>query len=239
MSIRIVPYTAAHADAVREFNRRLISGGSPDDLQFPETPDPGWFPRMELFVAVDHEGAGASVRGGYILRRQQFYLAGEPVPVAHYRLPLSEGAVNRSYATLGLRLVRDALTREPLLYALGMGGWNHPLPKMLKRLHWRMCSVPFLLKVVRPFSFLRGIGALRTTPFRRFLLDAAAFSGVGWLGLRRMGHARRVPKSRSDTAASFGGWADEVFEKSRSAYTLVAARDAQLGLFEVTPPNKV
>src|SRR5207244_10022873 len=39
--------------------------------------------------------------------------------------------------------------------------------------------------------------------------------------------ARRVPKSRSDTSASFGGWADEVFEKSRSAYTLVAARDAR------------
>ena len=145
----------------------------------------------------------------------------------HYRLPLSEGAVSRTYATLGLRLVRDALARQPLLYALGMGGWNHPLPKMLKRLHWRMCSVPFLLKVVRPFRFLRGIGALRTTPWRRLLLDAAAFSGVGWLGLRMMGHARRVPETRSDTAASFGGWADEVFENSRSAYTLLAARDAR------------
>jgi hypothetical protein len=223
MSIRIVPYTAGHVAAVREFNQRLIA-----DLQFPESPDPGWLPGMELFVALEEEGA---VRGGYILRRQQLVVSGETVPAAHLRWPISEGLVNRAYTTLGLRLVRDALAREPLLYALGMGGWEHPLPQMLKRLGWRMCAVPFHFKVVHPFRFLREIGALRTTPLRRLILDAAAYSGAGWLGLKMMGHARRTPKISSDqrggTAGSFGGWADEVLEQSRPDYALLAGRDAR------------
>jgi hypothetical protein len=222
MSIRILPYTAGHVAAVRELNRKL-----PEDLQFPETPDPGWLPGMELYVALE-EGTSeeGAVRGGYILRRQQFSVSGETVAVAHYRLPVSEGLTNRAYATLGLRLVRDALAREPLLYALGMSGWEHPLPQMLKRLRWRMCAVPFHFKVVHPFRFLREIGALRTTPLRRLILDAAAYSGAGWLGLKMMGHARRTPKTNCGTAASFAGWADEVFEQSSPEYSLLATRDA-------------
>jgi hypothetical protein len=220
MPIQIVPYTADHVAAVREFNHRLVPDGGLDDLQFPDTPDPGWLPGMELFVASE-EGA---VRGGYILRRQEFAVMGEMVPVAHYRLPLSEGVIDRKYAMLGLRLVRDALAREPRLYALGMGGPQHPLPQMLKRLGWRMCAVPFHFKVVHPFRFLREIRALRTTPARRFLMDAAAYSGAGWLGLRLMGHARRIWNVKYETAATFSGWADAVWNRSRTGYALLAAR---------------
>ena len=121
--------------------------------------------------------------------------------------------------------MRDALAREPMLYALGMGGWKQPLPRMLKRLGWRMCEVAFLFKVIHPFRFLRDIGALRTSRWRRLILDAAAYSGAGWLGLRMMGHARRVARTESEIAPSFAGWADEVFEQSRPDYALLAARD--------------
>ena len=121
------------------------------------------------------------VSGGYILRRQPFPFPAEPCrpPTTACR---SRKAVNRAYATLGLRLVRDALAREPLLYAMGMGGWDKPLPQMLKRLKWRMCEVPFHFKVVHPARFLRNIRALRTYADRRFALDAAALTGAGWLG---------------------------------------------------------
>ena len=111
---------------------------------------------------------------------------------AHYRLPLSEGVIDRSYAMLGLRLVRDALAREPRLYAMGMGGWDKPLPQMLKRLNWGMCAVPFYFKVVHPARFLRHIRALRTSPVRRAALDAAAFTGAGWLGMKALGLTRRT-----------------------------------------------
>lgn len=232
MPIRIVPYTAEHVAAVREFNHRLMPEEVLEDLQFPETPEPGWLPGMELFVALE-DGV---VRGGYILRRQEFSLLGETVPVAHYRLPLSEGVIDRKYAMLGLRLVRDALAREPRLYALGMGGFQHPLPQMLKRLGWRMCSVPFRFKVVHPFRFLREIQALRTTPARRFFLDAAAYTGAGWLGLRLIGHAHRVRNIKYETASEFSGWSDAIWERSRGDYTMLAARNSGI-LDALYPPD--
>lgn len=227
MPLEIVPYTPERVDAVRKFNQRLLAGGAGKEQQFPETPAPRWMPGMELFVAVE----GEAVRGGYILRRQEFSVARGTRAVAHYRLPLSEGIVNRAYAPLGMRLVRDALAREPRLYALGMGGWDQPLPRMLKRLGWRMCEAPFHLKVAHPCRFLRQIRALRTTALRRLLLDAAAFSGAGWLGLKMLGRARRGapsgPAAKCETVPAFAGWADEVWDRSRPAYAMLAARDSQ------------
>jgi len=72
MSLEILPYLQEAVPAVREFNQRLLAGGAPEDQQFPETPDPGWMPGMELFLAVE----GSLVRGGYILRRQGELLYG-------------------------------------------------------------------------------------------------------------------------------------------------------------------
>jgi hypothetical protein len=230
MSLEIVAYTQEAVAAVREFNQRLLAGGA--DQQFPETPDPGWMPGMELFLVLE----GSMVRGGYILRRQTFSVAEATWTAAHYRLPLSEGVINRSYAVLGLRMVRDALSREPRLYALGMGGWDKPLPRMLQRLGWGMCAVPFHFKVVHPFRFLRNIQALRTSPPRRAALDAAAFTGAGWLGMKAFGVARRLPRMASELAPGFAPWADEVWERSRPAYALLAHRDAGT-LDQLYPPS--
>jgi hypothetical protein len=226
MSLEIVAYTQEMVAAVREFNQRLLNGGAPADQQFPETPDPGWMPCMELYLVVE----GSMVRGGYILRRQSFSVAGATLAAAHYRLPLSEGIVNRSYAMLGLRMVRDALSRERRLYALGMGGWDKPLPAMLRRLGWSTCAVPFFFKVLHPGRFLRHIEALRTSPLRRVALDAAACTGASWVAMKTLALftplARRLPVCPVDLAPGFAPWADEVWERSRRAYGLVAERDA-------------
>jgi hypothetical protein len=230
MPISIVPYTDAHISEVHAFNQRLARGGVPEQ-EFPETPDPGWLPDMHLYVAVEDE----KVRGGYILRPQQFSVAGEIIDAAHYRLPLSEGVIERAYANLGLRLVRDALARQPRLYALGMGGWDRPLPKMLKALKWRMGEVPFHFKIVNPTRFLRNIRAVRTTTLRRFVLDAAALTGAGWLGMKVAGLARRLPATPCDLANSFAVWADEVWQRSYGDYALIARRDAAM-LDALYPP---
>jgi hypothetical protein len=226
MSLEIVAYTQEMVPAVREFNRRLQGGGAAADQQFPETTDPGWMPGMELYLVMEE----SMVRGGYILRRQSFSVAGHMLPAAHYRLPLSEGIVNRTYAQLGLRMVRDASAREPRLYAMGMGGWYKPLPQMLKRLGWSMCAVPFHFQVIHPGRFLRHIQALRTSPLRRAALDVAAYTGLGWLGMKALGLATafgsRPTPGAVDLAPGFAPWADEVWERSRPACALVAERDA-------------
>jgi hypothetical protein len=221
MPLVVTRYTVAHVEAVRKFNHRLREGGV-EGFDFPETPDPRWMPDMELYVATE----GAAVRGGYILRRQQFLIGGESVTAAHYRLPVSEGAIDRAYTSLGLRLVRDALARHPRLYAMGMGGWDKPLPQMLKSLKWRMCEVPFHFKIVHPARFLRQIQTLRTSAVRRWVLDAASVTGAGWLGMKTLGWSRRLPSQECELATSFHGWADEVWRRSRDGYGLIGVRDA-------------
>lgn len=157
--------------------------------------------------------------------------------MAHYRLPLSEGLVNRAYAALAVRLVRDALSREGMLYALGMGGWDRPLPDMLQRLKWRMAAVPFYFKAPHPYRFLRQIRALRSSAVRRLACDAAAFSGAGWLALWLAGVARRTAGPEPvEMAASFDGWADEIWECCRVQYAMAAVRDAAT-LDQLYPPS--
>ena len=231
MPLLVTPYTPEHVRAVREFNRRLAKGGAGAGQEFPETPDPGWMPHLYLYVATED----TEIRGGYILRRQQFLVSRETENVAHYRLPLSEGVIDRVYASLGLRLVRDALARQPLLYASGMGGWDKPLPQMLKRLKWRMCEVPFHYKVVRPVTFLRNIRVLRTSALRRLALDAAAFTGAGWLAVKALNLARRPAAQPCELVPSFAGWADEVWQRSRDAYPFCGVRDAA-ALDSLYPP---
>ena len=234
MPLALVPYTAAHVAAVRDLNLRLSQGGS-SDLLLPETPVPGWLPDLELYVAEEAD----KVRGGYILRRQQFLVCGQRTQAAHYRLPVSEGQVDRAYASLGLRLVRDALAREPRLYAMGMSGWHKPLPKMLQAMKWRMCEVPFHFKVLRPARFLRNIRALRTSAARSFAMDFAAWSGAGWIGMKAMGQGRRLPAQSCDLAPSFAGWADDVWRNSCDAYALLAIRDAATldSIYPVSDPR--
>src|SRR4051812_13369983 len=98
--IAIRPFTEEWTGQVREFNRRISSSG----FWFPEEASPDSFLAME----------DVTVRGGYILRRQKFWFHGESRDVAHFRLPLSEGIVNRAYASLGLQLNRHALKQQPL-----------------------------------------------------------------------------------------------------------------------------
>ena len=87
MSLQILPYQQDAVPAVREFNQRLAAGGfAADHEQFPETPDPGWMPALELFLAIEE----SMVRGGYILRRQSLLRSrrhrdGRPLPPAPLR----------------------------------------------------------------------------------------------------------------------------------------------------------
>jgi hypothetical protein len=168
------------------------------------------------------------VRGGYILRPQTFSFRGEMRRVAHLRLPLSEGAVNRSYARVGPLLVRSALQAEPVLYALGMGGFHRPLPRMLQAMGWSVTAVPFYFRVVHPARFLRGIRAVRQTRWRAALMDLAAWTGAGWLAIR--GFEWRTTKSAAAQVKEideFGFWADEVWKACQPAYAMAAMRDAR------------
>jgi hypothetical protein len=234
MPIVIQPYREEHEPAVQEFNRRLQAAGD-TDLVFYKTSAPQWLPKVEThpvyneyFVAVD----SGAVRGAYALKHERVFVPGKSsVRVACYHHPLSEGIVNRSYASIGGLMVRDALSRQPQLYALGMGGYDRPLPRMLKALGWSLVSLPFFFKVVHPSRFLREMHALRTSALRRAVMNAAAVTGLGWLAISAAqralrARAARMPQIVSERVDEFSSWADALWLQAREQYQMTAARDS-------------
>ena len=228
-AVRIRPFSDDLIDEVRDFNRRLNVAGI--TYRFPESPVSPWLPRVdgrhifqEYFLAVDAAGA---VRGGYILKRQEFVINGTSQTVAFYHLPLSEGLIDRRYGFVGLRLLIDALKREPAMFVLGIGSMSEPLSRMLTGLSWKLRPVPFHFRIMRPFRVARAIPYLRTTTPRRLALDIAAFSGAAWLGTQVM--ALKVkPGSRRITTtveSEFGLWADRIWNDCVERYTMIGRRD--------------
>jgi hypothetical protein len=234
MSIEIVPYTSEWEPGVRAFNQRLLTQQGPITFQFQEQHESA-FPQSdervrvsgETFVAVE---GGGLVRGAYLLKIQDFWIDGREQTIANLGLPLSEGIVDPRYRFLGVQLAGDAVRRRPLLFCLGMGGLDNPLPRMLRGLGWSLFLVPFRFRLVRPGRCLRQILRLRSTPVRRLVSDALAWTGAGWAiaGLAQGLIARRGPRAEPcqvESVAHFEEWTDEVWEAARGDYQFSAVRD--------------
>ena len=171
------------------------------------------------------------MRGGYILKHQKFSFNGKIISIADYQQPLSEGIIDKNYNFVGIQLLIDALKRQPLLLAMGMGGYSEPLPKMLKALHWKMYSVPFYFKVIRPFNFLREITFLRKSKFRRVLMDLLAITGIGWISIKLFQTILKKRDSEKNSISveivnDFSDWADKLWNISKSVYSMIAVRDS-------------
>jgi len=230
MPLRILPYQPEHEAAVAAFNARGLVNRAPFSLS--KTASSAWLPKRaglvvcrELFLALD----GGEVRGGFALRRQPFWVHGEVREVGNYQGPLSEGTWDRRYMMTGIQMLRAALREQPLLYALGMGGLSQPLPRLLVTAGWSIETVPFRFKVLNPPVFLREIRPLRQTPARARLLDFAAATGLGPLGIHAWQalHTRRRPHPRAggEVVADYGHWADEIWARCKTTYALSAIRD--------------
>jgi hypothetical protein len=239
MGIVIQPYRREHEPAVADFNQRLRQGGADENMVFYRWAEPRWLPGSaesrtynEYFVAVD---AGV-VRGGYALKTQEFLFPdGEIRSIGYYHHPLSEGIVNKAHAIVGTLLLRDAMQRTRLLYCLGMGGYDNPLPQMLVRLGWTNCLVPFFFRVVNPSGFLKNMKSLRSSASRQFLMDLGAYSGAGWLGSKLFQgycslRASRQPAAECCEVASFEDESERLellWEQARPACSFTAVRDAE------------
>jgi hypothetical protein len=231
MPIAIHPYTPELVPAVKALNARLGAGGVASEFHFPESSVPEWLPKVdgrrifqEYFVAVD----GDAARGGFIVKHQDFWINNEVRPIAFYRLPLSEGIVNRAYTSVAVVMLRSALARRPVMFALGMGGMHNPLPQMLKALGWSLREVPFFFRVNHAAKFLRNIAPLRQDFRRRFLATVAASSGAGTFAIKcaQRLRSRIVSGVVSEAVNEFGGWADELWQGHAAQYFFSAVRDA-------------
>jgi hypothetical protein len=230
----IARYAEQHVSQVRAFNERLRLGGS--SFQFGAVPsrDEVFIGtaneiRSEHFLALDEDGA---VRGAYTLVFQRFLIGGAAEQLAFLQLPISEGSVNPAFGAVGLLLLKDALRRSPLLFGLGMGGINRPLPKLFRALGFLVCEVPFFFHVLRPRAFLRNATALRNRPYLRGISQVAAATGAGDLAFGvvnavRLLHAIPRRSLRVDPIAEFEAVTDEIWKSAASNYSCIAIRDRE------------
>jgi len=233
MNIEIRRYTKDDIDSVKAFNKRLSD--CVVSHKFPESETSSWLPDIdgrrifqEYFLTFDDD----IVRGGYILKHQDFYINGKIVPIADYQLPLSEGIIDKKYRLVGVLVLMNALKRQKKLFGLGMGSYDAPIAKTLKAAHWKMYEVPFYFKVVRPFTFLREITFLRKHPVKRFILDLLAFSGVGWLFTKFYQFILKDKNFNKNSVLSeivegFSGWADDLWDRCKGSYFFIAVRDSE------------
>ena len=175
-------------------------------------------------------GRGPRVCGAYALKFQPFWLAGEVVDVADFALPVSEGIIDRSYTQVAVRLLLDAIQRQPLLYGLGMGGFDEAVARFLKAAGWQMFAVPFFFYVV---TSLQLPAKYRPPAHRVVAANHARLAGLLGLRLgRRAGwkllHAKRPGGDgavRAERVADFQAWSDEVWETARRHYGMCSLRD--------------
>jgi hypothetical protein len=242
MAVLVKPYTEDNVQAVKDFNHRILAFGDEyDSILFAEESVPDWLPPSErcdtyneYFLALEDK----TVRGAYALKHQPFCFPGGGIrSVGYYHHVVSEGLFLKKYVSVGILLLKDALRRSPLLFALGMGGYDRALPRMLKALGWSHFSVPFYFRVVRPRTFFRNMQSIRSSRARRAVSDLAVATGAGWLAVRvvqaisrKMG--ARVGPYTAEEVLTLSDWCDEIWERSKSSYSWIAVRDAKaLGTF--------
>lgn len=227
---------------MKAFNQRLAAGGVAPEFFFPESNIPYWLPKLEgrriyqeYYLAVD----GDFVRGGFILKYQDFSFAGAKQALVYYHLPVSEGIVNKTYASVGVLMLRSALKMQPNLFALGMGAFDRPLPTMLKAMGWSLSAVPFYFKIDHPNAFLREIAPLRQSPFRRAAARVALLTGAGHVGIKLLHRLRTKSTSRgvAESITAFDTWADDLWAQCATHYPMVADRGANV-LNVLYPTNK-
>jgi len=242
MTIHILPYTPQYVEPVRAFNRRLETQAAElcrqwgrqlhVGLRFPERHECLWLPERpgrkvfeKYWLAVEDD----EVRGGYVIKQQPFLMHGSLQDVVHFRLPISEGVVDRKYAALGPMLVSDVVRRYPFVFSFGLGGADQPMTKMLNLFRWSLVTVPLFVRVVRPFRFLRQMRYLRSTRLRRCCLDAVALTGLGPLLIRWLQRPRRslaVRQASFDVVLTeeFGLDEDRLWNDCAGAYGMIGLR---------------
>jgi len=234
MAIEIRPFTSEHVEAMKAFNRRLAQGGS--EHRFWESPVPEWLPRREeipLYIEYSVALEGDAVRGAYLLKPQPFAVRDEVVMIAALTLPLSEGIIDPRFAMVGIELIQDAMARHPLLFGLGMGSFDAKIARFLQAMKWRLVPCHFYFRVIHPHRFLRQIPFLRRDRRRRFMLDALAYSGLGWLVLKVAQAYKGLGRGGLtgigyDVVPEFSAWADTIWERARGAYAMIAVRDSTI-----------
>lgn len=240
MDIKFVPYRPDEDVAtVHRFNQRLKDGG--EHSEFSDRFISGMFSRndhcnlhQELFLAKDEMG---EVRGGYYFKNQEYYLEKEPIEIVFMQLPISEGVVNRDYKQVGPKIFEDMELRRKLVFVLGMGGFQYPLPNRLKKNGWYMYLVPFYFFINNPRAFLNDfeyIKTLKKSVTKKIIITIVKIFGLLHLftfllgihtAIYRLFKSKKYNGVAAERIDEFSAFADDLWESNKDYYSIVAKRD--------------
>ena len=230
---RIAAQTAAEMPAVRAFNARMRAANAGADFLLADQPNavrpPGRpVPAIEWtkYVVLDQDD---EARGGFLLMTQPLWIGGEVKPGANYQAPLSEGIRDPRFGMVGLHMLKHLQRQWPLAFAVGMGGMDRPLPRLLLAAGWTVNAVPFFFYVVSPARVVRELRVLRTRPALRLAARAAAATSAAWAGVTalqwRAWNADRRSGVELERIDRWGPWADALWERTRGASIFSVVRD--------------
>jgi hypothetical protein len=221
-------------DAVRAFNERMRAAHATSDSLLPDQPNnshtlgtPAQAIDWTKFVVVGNDD---EVRGGFLLMTQPGWLNGEVVSVANYQGPLSEGIVDPRYGMVAMQMLRYVQKHWPLTFAVGMGGADRSLPRLLQATGWDVRPVPFLFHVVRASRVLRELRILQERLPVRLAAHAGALTGVGAIGVAALQHRAwtssfGASNLRLERIERWDDWADVLWERTRESAGFSVVRD--------------
>lgn len=231
MAIQIVPYAQEHEREAKAFNDRLRAKNQIEFLlseRAVET-EPQTAAIRNFYSLALEDG---TVRGGLLLASYPAAFGdGEDTVVLNAREPLSEGLIDSKYSLLALRLLKHMQAQSKYLFALGMGSEEARFTRLLRGAGWTIKPVPFFFRVLRAGRFLRELQLLRRSSTKRLLARIAAVSGTGKLGVsalqwRSVQAAALRRDLRIESAAEWGDWADELWQRFRPHCSFGVRRNA-------------
>ena len=227
--MRVRRFQPGDVEPIARLNERLRAGNA-TDVVYPEgrEQEPKGSIRERLFVAEDD----GEIRGGVWLKEQTFRVRGEDLVCGWLKYPVAESLVDSRFNSVPGSLLVQCLREQPRLLALGLGGHETPLARMLKALKWTGATVPMLVRVVRAGTSLRQLAPMRRSGGRRASAEVLAVTGIGQLGLSAFNVVNRIRTGGAprgylgEPVARLESWADDVWTRECDRYPFLAKRDA-------------
>ena len=217
---------------IEKFNKELENHGFTFKLPIPDYKSikTDEFIFENKFILTENE---EKIRAGYTLKNQWFKINNEIRQIGYYYNPITAGLFNKKYNICGLMLLNDAEKKRSNLFCLGMGGYSEKLPQLLRKLNWKLETVPFYFKVCNPNAFLKNIEYLKNTKFKSFIIMIIKNSNLGWLFIKifflllkiSIFPFRRTHNIIDEKIEVFDKEADDLWENSKEHYSFIAVRN--------------
>lgn len=221
MTSQIVEFRREHVPAARRFNARMRAAGAPAGFvrESVSEPEPAAPVRATQEIVWD----GLDIHGGVL--RLDF--PASPEAVVNFQSPISEGTIDKRFSMVAMQLVRH-MQQAGRAFIVGMGGFDQPLPRLLKASGWRVAAIPFFFRVHRPNRFMAELPLLRERRTLRMLSWMARATGLGWAGLHSL-QWRSARPLRPDCALypidRWPSWVDDVWSEFSPGCSFAVSRD--------------